>query len=255
MEHSFCFSVLALGTKYHLLAQKFADNLILHSPQTTVVVGTDNPRAFANCPNVEAFKLNKKGMLHCYHDKRFVIERALSKFSLVIQIDADTEIIGSLPASIDHSSGLAGSFVEGLVEHVQKYSPERMRYLRKLADKLAVDIDAVSFVGEALFAVSAEGPKTAEFLKQWNLLARYLELHGIHAGEGNAIGLAAAKAGLAIHQPEWMQQLSQVSHHLDASKSRPIESSWNRFRKRVDYHYRFNKARVNALRDFGFYYR
>lgn len=255
MQQSFCFSVLALGAKYQLLAKEFARNLALHSPETTVVIGTDNPRAFLSYGNIDAFKLNKKGMLHCYHDKRFVIERALSKFNVVIQIDADTEIIGSLPDPISHSSGLAGSFVENLVEHVQKYSPERMRYLRKLADKLAVDIDTASFVGEALFAISAEGPKAAEFLKQWNLLARYLELHGIHAGEGNAIGLAAAKAGLAIYQPEWMQQLSQVSHHLDASKSRPIESSWHRLRKRVDYHYRFNKARVNALRDFGFYYR
>ena len=255
MSKSFCFSILALKPKYQLLAKKFAQNLENKSPETTVVIGTDNPSAFNDCSNVFAFKLEKKGILHCYHDKRFVIEKALTKFDVAIQIDADTKIVSSLPESINASTGLAAVHIENLVEHAQKYNPERLIYLRKLADKLDVEIESVSYIGESLFAVHADGDKTSEFLKQWDLTARYLELHRIHAGSGHGIGLAAAKAGLEISKPSWLESINQAKRHLDAAAWKSNKNLWNSLSRRIDYHYRFNKARIFALKDFSFYYR
>lgn len=255
MNKSFCFSILALKPKYQLLAQELAENLQKYSPETTVVIGTDNPDAFNDCSNVFAFKLKKKGILHCYHDKRFVIEKALTKFNLAIQIDADTKIFNSLPESMEKSTGLAAVHIENLVEHAQKYNPERLVYLRKLGDKLNIDINSVSYIGESLFAVSRDGDKTSEFLKQWDLIARYLELHRIHAGSGHGIGLAAAKARLEITKPSWLESINQAKEHLDAAAWKSKNTLWSNLTRRIDYHYRFNKARILALRDFNFYYR
>lgn len=255
MNKSFCFSILALKPKYQLMAKKFAEDLEKQSPETTVVIGTDNPSVFKDCGNVFAFKLEKKGILHCYHDKRFVIEKALTKFQVVIQIDADTKIISSLPKSIDASSGLAALHVENLVEHAQKYNPERMPYLRKLENKLEINLEKINYIGESLFALSASSDKTSEFIKQWGLIANYLELHGIHAGSGHAIGIAAAKAGLEIIKPSWLEEINQARYHLDAAAFKSKKSFWNILERKIDYHYRFNKARITALRDFNFYYR
>jgi hypothetical protein len=252
MPQNFCFSILALKPRYQLLAKQFAEDLKKHAPEVTVVVGTDNPQTFQDCSNVSAFKLKKKGILHCYHDKRFVLEQALTKFQTAIQIDADTRVMGSLPERVDHFTGLAAVHIEDLLEHAQKYNPERIIYLHKLADKLKVDLATTNYVGESLFAVSAD--KASEFFKQWDLIARYLELHGIHAGEGNAIGLAAAKAGMEVSHLSWLDNINQVTQHFDASQSRPQETWWNNLEGSLSYHYRLNKARVTALKDFKFYY-
>lgn len=255
MNNNFCFSILALGSKYQLLAKNFAEDLEKYSQETTVVIGTDNPDTFKDCSNVFAFKLKKRGILYCYHDKRFVIEKALTEFKVVIQIDADTRIINSLPKSINHSTGLAAVHIENLVEHVQKYNPERLSHLCKLANKLEIDINTVSFIGEALFAVCRDGDKTSEFIKQWDLIARYLQLHGIHSGEGNGIGLAAAKAGLEVIKPSWLKSIGKAKRHLNASQTKPRKTLWDDFSSNFDYSYRLNKARIVALKDFDFYYK
>lgn len=255
MSNDFCFSILALGTKYQILARKFAETLKEHSPKTVVVVGTDSPHVFQNIDNVIPFKLRKRGILHCYHDKLLVIEEALTKFETTVQIDADAVIVDSLPKSINPLPGLLASRVENLVSHVQKYNPERLTLLCRLADKLQLDINTVSFVHESLFAVSGNDDKTSEFIRQWNRIARYLELHGVHAGEGNAIGLAAAKAKLKIIQPGWLEDINQAKHHIYASKWNSARTLLSRSKDKMNYHYRFNKARIVALRDFEFYYR
>jgi hypothetical protein len=255
MSNDFCFSILALGSKYQLLAKEVAKDIEKQSPGITVVIGTDDPRTFKDCKNVFAFKLEQKGILHCYHDKRFVIEKALTKFKVAIQMDADTKITGSLPESIEQLTGLAAIHIENLDEHAQKCSPQRLTQLRKLVDKLDLSLDTVSYIGESLFAVSAEGERTSEFIRQWGVTARYLELHGIHAGSGNAIGLAAAKAGLEVSNPPWLESINQARTHLDASKVKLKKPSlWNSFSRKVGYHYRLNKTRMMALKDFNFYY-
>jgi hypothetical protein len=112
MNQDFCFSILALKPKYQLLAKGFAEDLEKHCPEMPIVVGTDNPDVFRACRNVSAFKLEKRGILHCYHDKRFVMEKALEKFQVVIQIDADTRITGSLPNLTNLQPCLAAVHIE-----------------------------------------------------------------------------------------------------------------------------------------------
>ncbi|NJM97247.1 MAG: hypothetical protein HC800_08765 [Phormidesmis sp. RL_2_1] len=262
MDKSVCFSVLAFNPKYQQLAKNLAADIAQHSPETTLVIGTDHPDTFRDCSNVFAFKLQKKGVLHCYNDKRFVIEKALQQFKTVIQIDADTKITAPFPESIDQSVGIAGSYLANMVEHSQKYNPGRLTHLKKLAHKLELDPNSITFVGEALFAITAEGKQAADFIQQWDRLARYLELNGLHSGEGNAIGLAAAKAGLAITAPDWLASIQQGSEHLDVSRvcqpsavAKPKNPALDKLMRSVSYHYRLNKSRLIALKNFNFYYR
>lgn len=262
MDKSICFSVLAFKPKYQSLAKRLAADVARVSPRTVLVVGTDNPEAFSEFSNVRAFKLKKKGILHCYNDKRFVIEKALQQFKTVIQIDADTQIIGTLPQDINPSPGITGSYLANMIEHSQKYNPGRLGHLNKLARKVGQDPDSITFVGEALFAVTAEGKQAQEFIQQWDSMARYLELRGVHSGEGNIIGLAAAKAGLDITQSDWLASIQAATKHLDASHdSGPVESkkgmnwSQSKLMRSLNYHYRLNKTRLVALQDFNFYYR
>lgn len=255
MKNNYCFSILALKPKYQLLAKNFAKDLTKYAPGITVVIGTDDPTVFEDCSNVIAFKFQKKGVLHCYHDKRFVIERALAQFNVVIQIDADTRVIGNLPDSIDHFTGLAAIHIENLVNHSQKHNPERLGYLYTLADKLEVNLDTVSYIGESLFALSVDEDRSSEFIRQWDLIARYLELREDHAGEGNAIGLAAAKAKIDVIKTSWLENINRLRQHFDASQLESKKTTWDLLNRKLDYHYRLNKARMIALKDFVFFYR
>lgn len=254
INQNFCFCTLAFKAKYRILAKELAENIKEYSPETTLVIGTDQPKEFQNFPSVFAFKLQQKGILHCYHDKRFVIQEALKKFSTVIQIDADTRIVGNLPQQIPHVEGLAAGHIENIVEHAQKYNPERLIYLRKVADKLDLSLEDVSYIGESLFAVTADSKKSVEFIKHWDAIGRYLEIHGIHAGEGNAIGLAAAKAGLKVYNPSWLESINSVRKHLDASDRKFKRTQWDMLQRKFAYHYRLNKARIISLKDFNFFY-
>ncbi|NJL85221.1 MAG: hypothetical protein HC886_03365 [Leptolyngbyaceae cyanobacterium SM1_1_3] len=252
----FCFCTLALREKYRLLAQQLATDLAEQSPGTQLVVGTDRPEAFQSCSNVLAFELHQQGILHCYHDKRFVLRRALTQYRTAIQIDADSRIVQPLPELPPRSPGVSSHVLENLLAHVSRYTPERLRHLQKLAEKLQVPLEKVSFVGEALFSITNDDAQIAlRFLDCWDLVARYLELHGIHAGEGNAIGLAAAKVGLTVAPASWLDPIDQALKHLDASAQGRRLSQGQKLQRRLRYHYRLNLARLQALQNFDFYYR
>lgn len=254
--NNFCFSVLALGSKYRIMTQQLIENIEQYAPEAYVVVGTDNPSEFKKYQKVIAFKLVQKGILHCHHDQRFVIEKALTQFSLVIRIDADTKITDLISQPLQIPTGLHATHVENIVQHNQKYAPERLKYFEKLADKLKLDLNQVSFIGESLFAISTKDKNQAvNFIQQWGLISSYAELHGIHGGEGNIIGLAAQKAGLEIHKsPDWLKQINQVRQHLDASKFASKKSKFSHLQSQLKYHYRLNKARIIAMKNFDFYY-
>jgi hypothetical protein len=253
-HRNFCFCTLALRSQYRQLAQQLAADLAQYAPGITLVVGTDRPEDFANCANVWAFRLKSQGVLHCFHDKRFVLAQARSRFAVVVQLDADTQMTGQLPAIDGLTPGLAAVHQENLLEHTHRYNPERLPHLHKLADKLGLDLAQVTYVGEALFALIADAASAQTFVQEWDGIARYLELHGIHAGEGSAIGLAAAKAGLAITQPDWLAQINTDRCHFDVSTQRGSATPTQQLLRRSRYHLRLNQSRLRALRQWRFFY-
>ncbi len=253
IEKNFCFCTLALPPKYRLLAQRLAEDLAQYSPETLLVVGTDEPIDFKDKNNVIAFKHRQEGILHCYNDKRFVLEKALSKCRTAIIIDADTRIVKKVPNTIDWMPGITATS-ENLIQHVTKYTPERLVHLQALAQKLSLSLENVSWVGESLLIISRDGGKEKEFLKQWGEIGNYLELNGIHSGEGNAIGLAATKIGWNVNLSYW-EKIKAVTQHLDASDEKTSTTVWRNWQRRILYHYRLNRMRLKALKNFNFYYR
>ncbi|KZL49307.1 hypothetical protein A2T98_13510 [Nodularia spumigena CENA596] len=253
-EHKdFCFCTLALRNKYRLLAQQLASDLEKYAPGTKLLVLTDEPRCFQDNANVLAFQHRQHGILHCYHDKSILMETALSKFSTAIHIDADTRILATLPDNLHWKPGITAGHYENLVEHVTKYNPERLQPLQKVASHLNIDLQTVTYIGESLFIITRDNGREVDYLKYWAMIGRYLELRGIHAGAGNAMGIAATKVGWTISQDNW-QEIKDVIHHTDASYSNKQKSSWEKLQRRIGYHYRLNLARIMALKNAKFYY-
>ncbi len=250
-KNRFCFCTLALGQKYRILAKQLAQDIEKFFPGTCLVVGTEQPKFFESCANVYAFQFRQRGILHCYHDKRFVIEKALLQYSTAIAIDADTRITEAIPTNLEWKPGLTGRSIN-IIEHVKRRNLDRLPTLELLANKLNLALENVFWVGESLLIVSQDNGKEIEFLKQWGKIGTYLELKGIHAGSGNAIGLAAATIGWTIHQEGW-NELRNVTNHIDASRQK--KSSWEIWQRRLGYHYRLNMTRLKALISFDFYYK
>ncbi|MEA5578810.1 hypothetical protein [Anabaena sp. UHCC 0451] len=252
-QKNFCFCTLALGKKYRLLTQQLAEDLEKYSPGTYLVIYTDEPQDFSQTHNTLAFQHQQEGILHCYHDKRLVIAEAFSKFETVIFLDADTKIVDHIPDDIQWNPGFNVGYHENLIAHVSKYTPERLIPIRKVASKLNINLETAEFLGESLFIVTQDQGREIEFLQLWDMIGRYLKLNGVHAGQGNTMGLAVAKMGWKINNDGW-QELKKVTQHLDASHASNQLTSWDKFKKRFGYHYRLNRARFMALKNFNFYY-
>ncbi|NEP40296.1 MULTISPECIES: hypothetical protein [unclassified Okeania] len=252
----FCFCTLALGQRYRDITKELVKDLETNAPGISLVIYTEKPDDFSSYKNVMAFEHHQQGILHCYNDKIFVFQKAISLFPAAIFIDADTKILESLPEDIELKPGITGRH-ENLVEHVSKYRPFSLPILKKLADKLNISDDSFnnsSWIGESLFMIVRDNGKEIEFLEAWEKISKYAELRGMYAGVGNLMGLAAAKVGWVINSEAWLK-ISKVTQHWDASHSRPKATYWDNLQKRVGYHYRLNKTRIMALRDFEFYYR
>lgn len=253
-NQDFAFCTLALGKKYRNLTKQLASDLKQHSPGTYVVIYTDDPDDFKGETNILAYKYRQQGILLCYHDRRLVIGKTLSQFKVAIHIDADTRILSNMP-KVNWYPGIVGR-QENLLEHVSKYSTERLPVIEKVATKLNIPLEKAQYVGESLYFVGSDEGKEKEFIEYWGMIGRYFELNGIHGGDGNAIGLAAAKVGWTVRSDNW-QQYNQITKHLDASieaPDAPKESQLSKLNRRLSYHYRLNVARMTALKNYSFFY-
>lgn len=211
-QQQFCFCTLALGKVYRGLASLLAKDLELYSPNTAFIVLTDNPQDFSKYSQVLAFQHQQQGV-KCYHDKRFAIAKALSLFNSCIFIDSDMRILAPVPEYIEWllEPGISAracmdmqkKFAKALTK-TDKYFSREIEVIKKAAQFLNLDPECenVTFVHEYLFSVTKSTGKEIEFLETWEILAKYFELNGVYEGEGNAIGLAAYKAGLPVRWSE-----------------------------------------------------
>jgi hypothetical protein len=289
-EPVFCFCTLALGKKYRSLALLLAKDIEKFSPNTPFIVLTDNPRYFSKQPNVIKFKHQQQGV-KCYHDKRFAIAKALSLFNSCIFIDADMRILAPVPQDIQwiKEVGITARACEIMPKKYAKIFNgtasaklcEVFKVTKKAAQKINLDVEneKVKFVYEYLFAVTKDSGKELEFLSQWETLANYFELNGIYDAEGNAIGLAAAKAGLEVTWSEMqgisffkdkteliriqkgqskMEEMSiyfQQQKMLEYPKHSLVEKVAAKLPQSITHLYNLVRLRIVTLSKFDFYYR
>ena len=273
---TYCFCTLALGQNYRNLALTLAQDLAQYAPSIQIVILTDRPQAFQHCPNVLAFD-HQQQTLGCYHDKQFVLKRSLSLFEACIFVDADMRILAAIPAGLVWQPGITAKIVwANIVKHNK--NEFEIGLLRKVAQKLGLKLEDISFVHECLFVVARDQGKELEFLDQWAKISAYLEMWGHCRGEGSTIGLAAAKVGLTIRRDELepicffkdkiassavagpmaQQQRAQLLAHQKALEY-PDRSLFVRvigkLRKVIYYQIRLMGLRIAALKNIEFYYR
>jgi hypothetical protein len=254
----FCFCGLALGKRYRNCAISLAMDLQKYHPGVTYLILTDDTSDFRDLRNVLAIKHKQDSIMFPYHDRRFAFEQALLRFEIAIQIDTDIRILKPLiiPAEVINLTGLIGR-TENLREHLNKYQKQNLPIYSKIAEKLDIPFVNVPYVGEFIFAVAKNQGKEMDFIHHWGVIARYLELHKLHGADGPAIGLAATKAGLEVIHSDWPSLIEhEYVEHLKFSsgKNKPKKSLTEQLKFRINYHYRLNKARLAAMKDFNFYY-
>jgi hypothetical protein len=190
-----------------------AKDIQQYSPGTKLVILTDQPQHFHNYPQVLAFEHQQQGV-KCYHDKRFVIAQALSLFDICIFMDSDMRILAQVPEEMPWLL-VPGINTRACISFPAKYAKiaagnatkefyQQFKLVKKAIELLRLDAEweNIFFVHEYLFTVSKDNGKEIEFLREWNRLAAYFESQGFYDAEGNAIGLAASKVGMAVRWSE-----------------------------------------------------
>jgi hypothetical protein len=155
---------------------------------------------------------------------------------------------------ISHFILVIGGGFRNLVNHVTKYRSEDLDFLEKVAKKLSITIADTNWIGESLYIVTKDNGKEIEFLETWGLIAEYLELKGMHSGDGHVMGLSAAKVGWNVETPESWNLIKKVTKHLDASHHKAVPTFQEKLQSKLKYVYRLSQASLNSLKDINFYY-
>jgi|GEM_PF-443741 len=232
----FCFCTLAVGSKYRKLAVLLAQDIDKYSSGTSLIIATDKPEDFSDYPQVLAFKYKMQGVKY-YHDKRFAIAKALSLFNACIFLDCDMRIVEEVPKEMAWllepgiSARTCRTMAKKFANVADQKTPESLIQEFILSKKvaqawhLAAGWLNILFVHEYLFSVTqGSGEEIKEFLRLWDNLANYYETNDCHGGEGNAISLAATKAGIPIRWSN-MPGISFFNNKIEMIRIQKGESS------------------------------
>ncbi|HBB31061.1 MAG TPA: hypothetical protein DDZ80_28790 [Cyanobacteria bacterium UBA8803] len=273
----FCFCTLALGKKYRDLAGLLARDIETYASGTYLIILTDKVQDFSEYGNVLAFA-HQQYHVYPYHDKRFVIAKAISMFDSCIFLDADMRIMDKVPSHLEWLPGITARSGCSLIKHNQNRQ-KQFKFIQKVAQKLEVALEDTKFVHEFLFTIKRNSEREIEFLEYWKIIAHYLEFNGIYQGEGNAIGLAAAKAGLPVRfdsqdrikffkdriekvriekgqvDPHEKLKYFELQKQIEFPQYSLLVKIANKVNGQFNYLYRLLILKILALRDFNFYYR
>lgn len=210
-EKCFCFCTLAVGSEYRRLAKNLAESMKKYASDVPLIVLTDGVNDFGGHDNVEAFQHNKVS-IHLYHDKVFVLEKALSVYRSAIFIDADIEFKANAPEVNFTENTLIAKKIP-ILEHKPNRSGFRSGVLKKLINRTGLDPKKTFWVGAGIFGLTGCGEKVKSFLECWKKCSMFFALRNIHVGDGNSIGIAAAKSGLRLDQEQYDSIRKAVVHH------------------------------------------
>jgi hypothetical protein len=241
----YCFCTLALRSPYRLLVKNLAEDLKKYAPKVNLIVFSDDPNDFKDYQNILAFKYTQKGIPHCWNDRRFVLEKALSMYNTAIHIDADTRILGSLPEQIEWLPGIT-AMTDDLLQHASDwmYAPD-VQLMNKVAKELNIPLEKAKLIHESLYMVTRDNGRELEFLKQWDILAKTLELKGYTSSDGYLMGMAAQQVGWNINNQGW-ENVKNLTNHFFADDRKP-KSIIKKFKRKISYSYRLNRARLTQM--------
>jgi hypothetical protein len=145
---------------------------------------------------------------------------------------------------------------------------------------LDLEADQVKFINEFLFVVTRDAGREVEFLKQWEKLAIYAELNGLHNDPAFAMGLAATKVGFPVRNdvmegldffddrieavriaqgqsdPEAKKVYFEMQKKLEYPHRSIPQKIMRKIGKSIEYGYHSSRLKTTSLlKDFDFYYR
>jgi hypothetical protein len=275
-----------MGQEYSALAALLAKDIARFSPGSSFVVLTDRPDEFNYHANVLAFNHWQQSM-GCYQDKVYAVREALSLFDSCMFLDADMRILAPFQPGDNWLPGITARSCCSISKHfVTQVNPTQQAQreqlvVEKAARKLHLELQdkQIKFVHEFLFVVTKDSGKEATFLMLWEQIGRLFELNGLYSGEGHAIGLAAAKAGLSIRHDlmgnfeffkDKIEQVKIQKGQSDASETLAYFAARNqlahadrslpyksleKLQKYVRWIDRSVRLRIASLKNFDFYYR
>ncbi|MCG6136574.1 MAG: hypothetical protein MET45_18355 [Nostoc sp. LLA-1] len=198
MAEKFCFCTLAVGNRYRTHALMLARDIQKHSPKTSFIVLTDQPHDFEKYPHVIALK-HRLQSIKGYHDKRFVLAKALKLFNTCIYLDSDVRILGKVPDDIEWLPGITARTGCNILKHNAGIKHNKaLPIIKKVAQKLDVNLEETQWFHEFMFVVKKQDGAEVKFLQLWQTISYFFEMQGIYAGEGNVMGLAASLSGLTV---------------------------------------------------------
>jgi hypothetical protein len=230
-NQNYCFCTLALGRNYSFLAKQLADDLAMYSPESKLLVLTDNSNVFETVKNAIVIEHDKRSVLG-YNDKLCVIDRALRLYDTCIFLDADDRILG--PINLDENIFQPGLRVfrlrtweynrqEALSGKPATWKKDGIRIMKLLRKKYDIPKQDrnVPFVCEFLFSITRDD-NTRFFLQKWNELAIFCEMNRFFVHEGYSIGLGALLSGFPIFQDNFkgihfFDHLISLQHMQDGS--------------------------------------
>ncbi|MDJ0730753.1 MAG: hypothetical protein QNJ33_12245 [Crocosphaera sp.] len=255
---NFCFATLAIRKVYRDFAKRLASSINEFSPGTKLIIGTDQPKDFKDIANVIAFKHRQQSPLFPYNDKRWVIGKALESFFTVVYMDADARLINHFPDNMTWPPGMVVNHdtQRNFAEVIKKFCPQDMPLLQKAAQKIGLksSLEEIKFPSQSYYVLTKNQGKEQDFLKNWDLLARYLEVHCCsNVSDGYPIGLAMASVGWVPISTQKFDLQTIIKPQGSRTTTRPASFSSKLILKLL-YHYRLTKIRLNALKSPRFFY-
>lgn len=230
---SLCFCTLAIHAAYRKLARQLAEDLA----PTSFLILTDAPGEFADLP-VTAEHLTPTGPMaidylagvspqhqrgqEAYHDKRFVIARALRDYDTALFLDADMRlaarpIVGTFRPGLTILPGEVRSISAHLSIHGSYRRPFFVELARQLGGNDSV-LDAALWVPEWCYAVTRDDGRERRFLETWGQAAGFMQANAVFSGEGGVMGLCAAMVGWTVDRMGLSQVAPLIRHEASGPK-------------------------------------
>ena len=209
-ENAYCFCTAVYGFQYLKLARLLVEDLSKFSPDSKLIIVTNQPGFFKDQSNVIAIKHRCRGV-EPHHERRFAINYGLSIAESVIVIDSDVRILSPLPPDLKFHPGIAakscGSLQKHMQDRLQRPSQQKLRkqqIVHQMAKQVGVDMSSpdLKFINEFLFAVTRDQGREQDFLNLWGELAIYADTLGMHRHPTYAMALAAHKTGFPVYKDE-----------------------------------------------------
>jgi hypothetical protein len=207
-----CLGTLALGLQYRVHAKLLAFDLLSFHPEIKLIVLTDKPIFFSDCPNVMPIKHRSTGIRFCYHDKRFVFKAAFRRFDSCLFIDADSRLLDAINFEelLSPDAFIVAPVVESLASkleveiHNKRPSlsfngPSRKRYIfNRISKTMGINLSEVSFIQESIFLINKNKCNYESFLLAWDYCAAFTTARLFEFSEGSSMGLSAAYVGANV---------------------------------------------------------